>query len=193
MANIIDYDLYLQGPAALVEQITAGPLPRCYDSTTLKIATLSKYDGITIFKMMNDSPSDPPYEWLRELVAKYHDHGVRFFLSFIDSDNWSDPRIEPCVNYRFGEMYTAPIESFGAGPRVHSCFTSETGVWQQDGPITVISNRTSGLDGVTEVWVRGKCIKRDDIDFDHYEESNRMSERDAALVREEYAKRRGKT
>ena len=186
MANIIDYYLYVKGPSAIADLIASGPFPRCYDKRTLSVETLSECDGIKTVAITNDSPSDAPIPWVKELVAKYHDQGVRFFMFWLDADNW-DYQSDPVVNYRFGEVHTAPSNTFKADSQ--SVFSDETGFRGVEGPITMIFNRSQHYykDSITEVLLDGeKAVDINDVKFTD-PNSDEPRENDIIPVRAAYA------
>jgi hypothetical protein len=187
MANIIDYYLYVKGPGAIVDQIATGPFPRCYDKQTLSVTVLRDSDGTKTTKIKNDCPSDPPFPWLEELAVKYQNQGVTLYLCWFDADNW-DYQSRPVVNYRFGEMYTAPLSTFvdaavrqEYGLHTENIFSAEAGAWYYNGPLTIVFSRSQRLgDKVTEVWLDHHAVNIDDVQF--IDDDDEPGEHDADQV-----------
>lgn len=139
MSKCIQNDLYIRGPIALVYEIrdTVLSLKPAFvlPPESQEIQADPERDTKTV-KCSFETPSDPPWEWFKAVVNKYHGQGVRFFLSWCDADSIHRTAFDPCgelVYTRFGECYTDLISL--------SDFDSSDGYRATDGPITLIFNQ----------------------------------------------------
>lgn len=139
MSNCIKNELFIRGPIALVDEnrsrIFSWKPAFVLPPESVDIQVDPDRDTKTV-KCSFETPSDAPWDWFKATVAKYHDQGVRFFLSWIDDDNIHRSDLAPdgdLIYTRFGEYYTDLISP--------SDFNSSAGYRATDGPITLIFNQ----------------------------------------------------
>src|ERR1035441_1549666 len=116
MSNCIKNDLCIRGPIAPVDEIRTEILswrPAFVLPPESEDIQIDLDSDLKTVRCSFETPSDAPWKWFKATVAKYHDQGVRFFLSWIDDDNLhpTDATCNDFVYTRFGEYYTRSEES----------------------------------------------------------------------------------
>src|SRR5438552_1281751 len=107
MSNTIKNNLYVQGSAALVDQVcTEVQAWESGEVGHVEVTVEEQHSEDKKVCCLFDSRSDAPWDSFKGLVTKYHDQGVRFFLCWYDDDNWHRDDTHDLVCSRFGEYYT---------------------------------------------------------------------------------------
>ena len=173
MSNCIKNDLCIRGPIAPVDEIRTEILswrPAFVLPPESEDIQIDLDSDLKTVRCSFETPSDAPWKWFKATVAKYHDQGVRFFLSWIDDDNLhpTDATCNDFVYTRFGEYYTDLLSP--------SLFKPSEGYRGTDGPITLIFNRRTidgdpvweelGSNGIITTDGRGNVISIDGVPGD---------------------------
>ena len=157
MSNCISNCLYIRGSVAVVDEICTEVLafgPAFVLPPTAEDIDSEPINGTKTACCWFESPSDAPWNWFKATVAKYHAHGVRFYLSWTDSDNLHQNDIAPdgeLLYTRFGEYYTDLISASDFGP--------QQGYRCSVGPINLVFNqRNADGDPVSEVMTESGSV-----------------------------------
>ena len=110
MSNCIQNDLYIRGPIAIVDEIQTKVLslkPSFILPPEAEDIQADPEGNTKTVKCSFETPSDPPWAWFKAAVNKYHDHGVRFFLSWCDADSIYRTAFDPMVIWSMPDSASA--------------------------------------------------------------------------------------
>jgi hypothetical protein len=110
MSNCIQNDLYIRGPIAIVDEIQTKVLslkPSFILPPEAEDIQADPEGNTKTVKCSFETPSDPPWAWFNAAVNKYHDQGVRFFLSWCDADSIYRTAFDPMVIWSMPDSASA--------------------------------------------------------------------------------------